>query len=1271
MFNKNMTEKLLKRTALLALLTVAFSISVFAQSGTSSVVGTVVDPQNNPIPGAAVTLISQQNTRRNATSSAEGTFSFPGVPPGTYRVEVELQGFKKSSVEGVVAATDKPTALTVALSIGGVDEVVTIDASSIENIVNTTDASLGNNFQAQQIVALPLNARNVGTLLSLQAAVTPDGSVSGSRSDQSNITLDGVDVNEQVNGAAFSPVLRVTPDSVEEFRVTTQNADASKGRSSGAQISLITKSGDNQFRGALYEYYRGPGTTANNFFNNAAGVDRPGLVRHLFGGRIGGPIIKDKLFFFYNYEGMRESKASTVNRVVPLASLGQGQLKFRDASGSLVTLSTAQINALVGPAAISANPSSCQPNQFIAGYDPTGCAQVVNVNPAVVTLFAQAAAAYPANNSLVGDGLNTGGFQFNASTPVKLNTHTAKIDFNLNDSHSFSIRGNYQYDLFAAASRFPNTPGPNTWSHPLGVSVKHSWRISNDFINNFTFGLTRNAFSNQGDSDKNLISFGNVYPIFTPFNYSRTFARTTPVYNFTDDVSWIRGDHTIQFGVNFRLIRNRTTNFSRAYDNAFTNETFYSTSGDLRPFVPVTTAGYTITSSDVNAVRGGLSALWGRYTQYATNYNFKLDGTAQADGTGVLREYRAEEYDFYVQDVWKIRPNLTVTLGLRYGLSMPIYEANGFETKPNIPLAEYFRRRVAASKLGQNYNAPISVILSGKANNADTLYPIDINNLQPRVAVAWSPKFQDGWLASLFGRNEESVFRGGFSMTHDQFGQSLALGFDSNNVLGFSAQSNINFNTFKIYESGCANPVNCNPGPLFTGLSQAIKGLPGLTVPAAATFPQSVAADGQRRIQGSLDTELVSPVNYAWNLSYGRSLPAKMYIDVSYQARLGRNLFASRDIMAPNDIKDPTSGQTYFQAARILETARVAGAASSTVANQPFFENMYPAGSIAAMYNALYGTPASLSNTQAVYLIMGFYGIDWTYLQDDLDNYIGFFGGRNLFYQTQYGALAAYGTIGSSDYHGMSVTLRQRYSGLTWDLNYTWSKSLDDASGLRNEANFGGGSFILNALSQKDFRSNSDFDLAHIVNANAIYDLPIGKGKAFFGGMNNVADAIFGGWQLSGVFRFNTGYPYSLSGVGGWPTNWNRYSYVVRIAEGFQTSPTKAGKPNNFSNVQAAYNSFRSPAPGESGDRNQLRFPYFINLDMGLQKTFNAPWAEGHKINIRAEAFNVTNTARMTGFNNATLATDPQFGTPPTNWGNFTATQASARVMQFAIRYDF
>ncbi len=1262
--HKKQFKELVTKAITLLCFSLIFSLGTYSQTGTSSIRGTVSDAQNNAVPGASVTLISSQSSRRSSTTNDSGAYTFPGIPPGTYRIEVEGKGFKKSTIDALQASVDKPTQLDIKLEVGQISETVSVNASSIENIVNTTDASLGNNFQSQQIQKLPLQGRNVGNLLSLQAAVTPDGSVSGSRSDQANITLDGVDVNEQVNGQAFTPVLRVTPDSVDEFRVTTQNADASKGRSSGAQISLITKSGSNEFRGALYEYYRSPGFTANDFFNNRNRIARPSLIRHNYGGSIGGPIVKDKLFFFYNYEAMRETKGSVVNRVVPLASLGQGQLKFRDSTGAVITLSTAQINALTGPAAL-------------------GTPAVVDVNPAVVALFAATAARYPSNNNQLGDGLNTGGFSFNAATPVELNTHTAKFDYNVNDRHTVSLRGNYQQDLATGVSRFSDTPGTNTWTHPIGIAAKHSWIIKDNIINNFTFGLTRNAFSVQGDSSTNTISFGNVFPIHQPFINARTFNRTTPVYNYTDDVSWVSGNHTFQFGVNFRFIKNRTTNFARAFDSAFTNETFYATSGSLTPQTPVLTAGYTIASSDVNAVKGVLTALWGRYTQYTANFNFNRDGTAQAGGSGVTREFATEEYDGYFQDVWKIRPNITLTGGVRYGISMPIYETQGFETKTNVSLQEYLLNRIREAELGRNYIPPITVVLSGKANKTSGMYATDKDNVQPRFAVAWSPNFKSGWLSSILGRNEESVFRGGVAITNDYFGQALALNWDANNTLGFSASSNINFATYTIYQSGCTNPASCNPGPLFTGLNQTIRTLPNLTTPTAATFPQQVSASlAQARIQASLDTDIVSPKQYSFNFSYGRKLPWGMYLDASYQGRLGRNLFASRDIMQPNNIKDPQSGQTWNEAARILEAQRLRATPIASIANIPWFENMYPAGTIASVF----GMTAGLSNTRAAYAVMsgagprttapdcaataGYCdgnGIDWTYMQWILDR----FSGRNLFYNPQYAALAAYGTIGSSDYHGASFTVRQRVKGLTWDLNYTYSKSMDDASGLQNAAAYGGSSFILNSLEQQDFRSVSDFDLRHIVNANAVWDVPIGKGRTFLSNSNKFVDGLIGGWTMSSIFRYNTGYPFSVSCVGGWPTNWNRYSFCARGSANTQTSPTKAGTPNNFSNVTTAYQSFRSPGPGESGDRNHLRFPSYIVLDMGMQKSFGMPWSERQKLSLKVEAFNVTNTQRLTGFNTANLSTDPQYGTPPTNWGNYTGIQGTPRIMQFAIRYDF
>jgi len=245
---------------------------------------------------------------------------------------------------------------------------------------------------------------------------------------------------------------------------------------------------------------------------------------------------------------------------------------------------------------------------------------------------------------------------------------------------------------------------------------------------------------------------------------------------------------------------------------------------------------------------------------------------------------------------------------------------------------------------------------------------------------------------------------------------------------------------------------------------------------------------------------------------------------------------------------------------------------------------------------------------------------------------------------------------------------------LTWDLNYTFSKSLDDASGLQTGGTFGS-AFILNALRQEDARSVSDFDLTHVLNFNSVWDIPIGNGQKYFSGMNKVANAILGGWQLATIYRYNTGYPiYGFFDNSGWQTNWNVRSNGTRVTE-VHTLPNQnsgtGGVPNLFGNVIQAYQSYRSPYPGESGDRNQIRFPSNFNLDAGLYKSFTMPWKEDHKLQIRWEVFNVTNSARFTGLASTALGYNPSKGLPSSTFANFTGTQGSARVMQFAFRYDF
>ena len=277
------------------------SSSASAQTGTGTIRGTVKDPQGNAVSGAKITLKNdEKNFQRDQVTDNDGGFTFTNIPPDNYVLEAEAANFKKAVISGVKGLADRANSVDVSLEIGAVTETVNVTAGGVENLVNTQDASLGNNFVSQQILQLPLNARNVGNLLSLQPAVTPDGYVAGGRSDQANLTLDGIDVNEQQLGTAFTPVLRVSPDTVEEFRVITTNADASYGRSSGAQVSFITKSGQNDFHGNLFWYHRNTITTANDFFNNRSGVKRPKLLRNVFGGSLEGPVVKYRFFFFYN-----------------------------------------------------------------------------------------------------------------------------------------------------------------------------------------------------------------------------------------------------------------------------------------------------------------------------------------------------------------------------------------------------------------------------------------------------------------------------------------------------------------------------------------------------------------------------------------------------------------------------------------------------------------------------------------------------------------------------------------------------------------------------------------------------------------------------------------------------------------------------------------------------------------------------------------------------------------------------------------------------------
>jgi len=1287
----------MKRTALLrrqslissTVLVITFLLLpniAFGQAGTSTVTGIVSDPNGNVVAGASVTLTNPgTNTSRSTTTNDVGKYSFEFVQPGDYRVEVEAKGFKKSVLNDVHALVAQSSSADVKLELGQLTETITVSANAAEQMINRDDASLGSTFVPKQITELPTNARSIPALLTLQAATTRDGNVAGARSDQANVTLDGVDINEtQTNSVGASvqddpitsnlpinnTVLRLNSEAIQEFRVTTTNANANQGHSSGAQISLVTRSGTNDFHGSLFELYRSKALAANDFFSNRIGLPKPQLIRHSFGGSLGGPIMKDRAFFFYSFEALRQTSQTAVTRTVPLASLGRGELRYRTSAGNIVTLTTAQLNAAF-PA--------------------------LDMNPAAVEIFKAAAAKYPANDFTTGDStanalLNTAGFRFNASTPVDLNSHVGKFDFNLTENQQLFVRTNVIYDLTGQPPQFPDTPRPNVWSHPTGIAAGHTWTISNRVINRFTYGYTREAFTQQGDSGENSISFRFV---FSPLGFSRTVNRVTPVQTISDDLSWVKGNHTIQFGGTIRLVKNNRSSFGNAFDSAIANPSFYSGGAGGSLSTPVQNFALangiaSFSSADRAAVQNAVSALIGRYSQYTANFTFDADGSLLNAGTPTERTFATQEYEPYIQNIWKFRPNLTFTMGLRYSLSRPVYEVNGFEMRSNIDLSDLFAQRLAGAAAGTPVNTSITFDRSGPANGRPPLYDWDKNNFQPRIAAAWSPSFKSGFLGKLFGASNESQFRGGFAITNDQYGSAIAVNFDLANSVGFVSNYTTPANTY------CTNNVACL-APAFTVLGQNVRGLPNVIVPARLNFPNLQPADNSRRIETSFDAKLKAPINYSWNFTYERSLPKGLFIQASYIGRYANNLIANRDVMALNNLVDPKSGMDWYTAATMLEVMRTQGVDVRTVAQIPYFANLFPAN-LAQLVNTNYCGGACLpttingqpvTQTQAVYLMAAadFFGNDWTDTQDGLDQALG----TNLFFHPQYGALASYSSIGHSRYNAGTLSIRERLGrSLTFDFNYTLSHSLDDASGVQTGTGFGA-LFIENAIRQHDWYANSDFDIRHLINANSIWELPFGRGRKYFSGANNVADSVIGGWRLSGIVRWNSGMPISPPfDDARWATNWNAQSNAVRVRD-FQSCPDRGGvdAPKLFGcDPTGIYQSFRNARPGESGDRNVFRLPGYFSLDMGLAKKFKMPW-EGHSLELRLEAFNVTNTQRMgsltggrTGYGIGLDPAGAPFGCsgaacvsepldPPSIWSNFSGIQGKPREMQFGAIYRF
>jgi len=1283
-----------------------FSILSLAQTATTSLRGTVSDPQGAVIPGASATLSNPATGFSRSTKTDDrGFYQFLQVPPGTYTLTVAKPGFATLKEDGVQLLVDVPATSNLTLRVQA--ETSTVEVTSTTVQVNSEDATLGNAFGATQIESLPFEGRDPTQILSLQPGVTfvgtnvdqdydsRGGAVNGARSDQTNITLDGVDDNDQVKGYAFQGALRSTLDSLQEFRVTTSNANADAGRSSGEQVALVTKGGTNSLHGSVYEYNRNNIGEANDWFNKRAELQSglpniPGqLIRNTFGATVGAPIVKDRVFFFLAYEGQRTRENVQTTRVVPSDNLRQGIVSY-DCTGS-VGCPGSGIETLT-PQDLASLDTQAPGNGTCPWATPAGC----GADPNVMAVFQQ----YPhANSTSVGDGLNFLGFTFPASTPGMLNTYVAKFDFNIAPNHHVFVRGGMVGDNQGEGPEFPGQPQSSVLlNNSKGLITGYTATLRPTLVNNFRYGFIRQGVANVGQINQPYVFFGNgPDPLFALTNTTRS---TVPVHNLVDDVAWIKGKHTFQFGGNLRIITdNRSTDvdsfsYARTYTLWLTPTSLIANQGgSLDPAVlgfPAVNSNFQ-TGYDFPVI-----ALTGLVDSGFAAYNITKTGDQLSVGTPATRHFRAHEFETYVQDSWRATPQLTLTYGVRYTLLQPPYETAGNEVVPSISMESFLQNRAAAMLAGQTYSPPISFVLGGKANNGAPYWNWDYGNVAPRLAFAWSPKAESGWRQRLFGGAGKSSIRGGYGIYYDHFGEATVDSFDRNGSFGLNGTIQNPIGEYTIDNS-----------PRFTGLNSIPSG--DLVPTPTGSFPKLAPIglpEGATTYWG-LDDKMKTPYAHVFNFTLSRELKSDFVFEASYIGRLGRRLLQEEDLAMPLDIRDPKSGVDYFTAATKFSKMAAAGTPVSTVNTSnagTYWEDMFPA---AAQFPGLGGlVPASqLYGCQSIPL--GNVGANVTVTQAMYDAWAcnlhnetlplifadvpGYFNPLTpnacfplcpsingqfhpyAFFDPQFTSLYAWRNAGTSSYNGLQIMLRHGMThGLQWDFNYTYSRSIDigsEAERVNAYDAYYQANQIINSWSPAQLRGVSDWDTTHQFNTNWVYDIPVGRGKKFAGSSQGWVNAVIGGWQWSGLARWTSGFPTTIETFTSFPTNWYLPSTAIlsgpKPATG--TFTDQFGNPDLFKDPAAAQADFRYSYPGESGQRNELRGPGFFGIDTAVSKSWQIH--ESQALKFTWDIYNVTNAVR---FDVAPLPqTDGQLDQPASIFGTYSSTLTKPRVMEFALRYSF
>jgi len=1126
------------RTVLFAALFIYSLLTCAAQAGaqsatTGAVVGAVSDPQQAAIAGAKVVLQNVNvNQTYEETSSPSGQYSFPAVTPGIYKLTATIKGFRTVTIPNVAVEVAKSYTVDIKMEIGEVSEVVEVAAGAGVEL-QTTDATVGNVLPASEIERFPALTRQVNELLTLQPGATPTGEITGARNDQSSFTLDGIDVtNNSVGGLgtyAFLPI-----DSVEEFRVGVANPEAQFGRGAGGQVSLISRSGTDQYHGAVYWYHQNDELNANSWDNNRLKLTNPELKDNRFGASGGGPLWfpwHKKTYVFANYEGRRFPGSTLQSRIVPTDTLKQGVLRFRDAGGNIVSY-----NLATSAACGTTGTGAC---------DPRG----LGLSPSLMALWSLMPTG---NDSTVAniDGLNTTGFTTNVGTPLTNDFYDLRLDQNIATKWRANVAFRYFRQAQISATQLNIINGKPSTVRQLPIRQNMlvaglDGQLTPTLSSSFRFGWVRdrdavsperpNAVAAQENITGTSSSAGPIaldigsatgahslldVPIDVGTQVARKQSNDNRNFQWNEDLIWARGRHTWEFGTALHYLPTHHLRDDKVIGAlgalvAQLDAVSFALPGADEP-QPCSTAVTT------NCLRSTDLRQWDRLYATALGMVDTISVLAVRDGSfnplpfGSQLESDTKLWapEMYVQDVWHVKPTLTLTLGVSYGWQTAPVERLGRQTiqidagtgQP-ITAEQFLKQRETAAANGQIFNPAFGFVPINSAHRG--VFNVDYGDVAPRVALAWTPSYHSGLGGSLFGAGK-TVIRTGFGIIYDRQNTVQSVIIPALGV-GFAQTLNLTAPACNLTGAG---GTGCNAGSMNPALSIFRVGQDGtMPVPVVPTESNPVVPKVTfNPLNGRIsfpeifsfqdDPNIKVGRNYAVDLSVQREFPGNMLLEVAYSGRLGYDLPQSMSLgQSPINFKDPGSGQTFAQAFDAVATQLRAGTAASAVTPQPWFENLSPGGTVslatAARTNFVFGNVSSIFQT-----------IDQKRLLAGLPTFNNYLA-QGIFFRS---------STGESNYHALLVSLNKRTSkGLTFTGNYTLSHSLDQIGAIQNAANLMPNSFDLNAE-----YGPSTFDFRHIFNGKWIYDIPYKSSNPFL-------KRLLGGWFNSGIFTAISGQPLTAT----------------------------------------------------------------------------------------------------------------------------------------------